>query len=221
MGRRCRGRSECRGRSGTIVSASQPHPQLLGVVLCGGQSKRMGRDKASLSCPASPSSGQSPAVDEDLPRTFLTHAVDRLRGLCGQIAVSGHCSVAHRQVVIRDDVDHQGPIHGVLASLRFAKQQGLAGCLMTPVDMPHLDGDDLGRVIQAWEASSVLTVAVSDRIEPLVAIYPTAIVDDLKSYLDRGDRSLMRWIQSIDHQSVVLSDRSCHNVNTPSDLPFN
>ena len=49
--------------------------RLLGVVLCGGRSSRMGQDKAML---PHPSGG-----------TFATHAADRLAKICDQVCISG------------------------------------------------------------------------------------------------------------------------------------
>lgn len=176
---------------------------LLGVVLCGGQSTRMGQEKAALV-----------HVKFD---TFLHHAIARLKPLCGEVVVSGKTSVVHSQLTIDDAVEHQGPIQGIAASLRHAAEHNAEAVLVTAVDMPDLTTDDLKLIVNAWKLIPQLTVPSSGRVEPLAAIYPVSTLPDIEACIDRGQRSLIRWIESTPHQKVVLPDGACRNVNTPDD----
>ena len=188
---------------------------------------RMGRDKSALPYPA-PTDLDCPAktapdwtAKAAKGQNFLTHATDRLQTLCKRVVVSGQSSVDHSFHVINDEVDHQGPIHGIVASLRFAKAESYDACFFTPVDMPNLTSDDLMRITDCWQESDTLTVAMSDRIEPLFAIYPVAVVEELEQCIERDNRSLMRWIKSTKHQTVAFSKTACRNINTPTDLKSN
>lgn len=212
------------------ASALEPavSSRLLGVVLCGGRSSRMGRDKASLPHPQGGS--------------FLQHAITRLTGLCDRVAVSGATEEQHNAIPLPDPIAHRGPATGIATALRFASAHGCQGCLITPIDMPLLTRADLQLLCLVWQQVGTLTVAHSapllshtsqpcDRshnttpsgeptgsLEPLVAIYPTALAEQLDLLAASEDRSLMRWILSRPFEAVKLPAVSCRNINTPDDL---
>ncbi len=178
--------------------------RLLGVVLCGGKSSRMGRDKAALAHP----SGQ----------TFLSHAIKRLANVCDAVVVSGDSTVAHAVPTIVDPVAHRGPATGIAAALDYAIRHGFDACFVTPVDMPMLSGKDLESLKEDWHARDQITVAESDGLEPLVGIYPIRFAGPLRQLAESESRSLFRWLGSHEHHRVKLSAACCHNINTPEDL---
>ncbi|MCS7465573.1 molybdenum cofactor guanylyltransferase [Stieleria sp. ICT_E10.1] len=184
-------------------------PKLLGVVLCGGASKRMGRDKAALTT----RQGQ----------TFLDHACRRLQAHCQTVCVS---SSPERDIDVQripDPPDSHGPISGIHASLSFAVEHGFDACVFTPVDTPSLTSTDLQTLIDVYANHREQVVcAVSDQtgghIEPLIAIYPVTLVDIIGTSIDAGQYSPRRLLRSLPIITVPLSAASCHNINTPSDL---
>ena len=123
---------------------------LLGVVLCGGRSSRMGCDKAML---AHPDGG-----------TFLEHAIDRLTGICHSVVISGGTHTHPLATLIEDSVAHRGPATGISASLEHAAAHKLTGCLITPVDLPDLTETDLISLRDQWNHSQELTMARTDRV---------------------------------------------------------
>jgi len=182
--------------------------RLLGIVLCGGGSARMGRDKAML--------------DHPQGGTFRSHAVGRLAPLCAQVFLAGRCAEPTDVPTLTDSVADAGPVGGVATALRQATDQSLDAVLVTPVDMPFLTTDDLRILCDTWsEHPDDIHVAVSgdqQRMEPLVAIYPVGCLSAI-DHLARGeDRSLSRWIPTQAHHRVSLRSESCRNMNTPEDL---
>ncbi|EMI22738.1 hypothetical protein RMSM_00328 [Rhodopirellula maiorica SM1] len=178
--------------------------QLLGVVLCGGQSLRMGRDKAAL-------------VHAD-GVSFLQHAIDRLSNLCDHVVVSGRTTIDHSVETIEDPVAYRGPATGVAAALNYAERHGFAACLVTPVDMPLLTPEHLSGMVDHWKSQNEITVAESDRVQPLVGIYPVRFAGLIQQLAESDNRSLFRWLGSHDHHCVRLPASCCHNVNTPEDM---
>lgn len=164
----------------------------------------MGRDKASL-------------VHAD-GTSFLQHAIDRLCDLCDDVVVSGHTSINHSVKTIEDPVAHRGPATGIAAALQYADRHGFAACLVTPVDMPRLTADHLSSLVDHWQKADEITVAESDRVQPLVGVYPVRFADPLQRLAQSESRSLFRWLESHDHRRVPLPASGCHNVNTPEDL---
>lgn len=182
--------------------------QLLGVVLCGGRSCRMGRDKAILPHPGG--------------GTWMQHATDRLVPICASVIVSGTSTARHTLETVQDRVPFRGPAGGIASALHYAARHSFDACLITPIDMPSLETADLRRLVQRWTASTPgrahPTIARSDRIEPLVGIYPVSLGQSMTTLAESADRSLSRWLESRSHVTVTLSKESCRNVNTLEDL---
>ena len=192
----------------------------LGVVLCGGQSSRMGQQKSLLR--------------HDSGGTYLQHAIKRLKDICDDVCIAGspsedHSATAeasaentHRDdITLADPVLYQGPVVGIVSGLQFAKEARLSACLVTPVDMPNLTVDDLRKLLYAWRSSQQLTIVVNEsdqKLQPLVGIYPVKILGAMKQLAQNDDRSLHRWLGQQTHQAIALSDHACHNVNRPEDL---
>ena len=190
-------------------------PSLLGVVLCGGRSTRMGRDKTQLPHP-------------DSGMTFLEHTVQRLQPVCRSVCLAGETrntpprTVPSDIVTIPDPIPGLGPAAGVAAALEHARLRRFAGCLVTPVDTPHLSTQDLRAMIDRWlpRADTVVCAvgARGRRLQPLIAIYPTGICNAIRELLTSGDRSLRRWLESHPHHEVTLDESSLININRPEDL---
>ncbi|NND98392.1 MAG: molybdenum cofactor guanylyltransferase [Pirellulaceae bacterium] len=189
--------------------------KLLGVVLCGGKSSRMGRDKSLL---GHPDGG-----------TYLDQAVKRLSDVCGEVCIAGTQDQNESSIVpfLVDPVLYQGPVVGIVNGLLFAQQQSCDACLVLAVDMPVVVGADLRNLKDAWLANRqscpdevICGLCDTDRIQPLLAIYPVGVLKDLQRLAGSADRSLFRWIKTVPHRTVSLSATSCVNVNSPDDLPL-
>lgn len=186
--------------------------KLLGVVLCGGQSSRMGRDKSDLTHV----SGTS----------FLRFSIERLLTICDAVAVStspaAASSLPPSVMRIEDPIAHRGPIVGVATCVAFARQNGYAGCLCTPVDMPDLIPEDLRRLRDAWQHSLDRAVCAIDsnsgRLEPLVAIFPSHLFASLAETAASEDRSLARWMTLQNVKTIPFTEGTLRNVNRPTDL---
>ena len=190
-------------------------PPLLGVVLAGGRSSRMGVDKATL-----PGDRSSP--------NYLAQATSRLASLVDQVGVSGRSEaellhwpgLSKGTIAIPDSRVWDGPAIGVEASLRVAHRLGLAGVLVTPVDMPDLDATELRKLIEAWEREPGTIVASfgADRPEPLVALYPITLLDELAELIETPHRSLFRFLCERPTIRVELPKSAARNINRPEDL---
>jgi len=210
---------------------------LMGVVLAGGKSSRMGTDKANLPHP------HPPSVDSNI--TYLQHAVMRLRPLLLTTAISGRSwdrKIGADVIAIADTLPHQGPAAGVAQSLRHAETLGLDGILVTPVDMPNLTTEHLRRLIDAWQAERtrsrcgsqqrglpplvgsplveiVVATFADQQPQPLLAIYPTALRSAIESLAQSNDRSLSRWLKQQPTIAIPLPQSAAKNVNRPEDVP--
>jgi molybdopterin-guanine dinucleotide biosynthesis protein A len=175
----------------------------------------MGVDKATL------------PADRPFPN-YLAQATSRLASLVAQVGVSGRSEAELRLwpglskgvIAIPDSRVWDGPAIGVEASLRVAQRLGLAGILVTPVDMPDLDATELRKLIEAWQADPGTIVGSfgGDRPEPLVAIYPVALLAELAELIETPHRSLFRFLCERPAIRVELPKSAARNINRPEDL---
>jgi len=183
--------------------------RLLGVVLCGGRSIRMGRDKAELRTPG----GQR----------FLELAVERLGQVCDDVCISGGHHRTTQQVLIADPVESHGPISGLVASLDHALENGFQACVFNPIDTPHLTAETLRSLVATYRSHrNEIICAVagpqSGHLEPLIAVYPVVVADVFRNAIKRGTYGLQRILAEQDCVRVILPAHVCRNFNTPSDL---
>jgi molybdenum cofactor guanylyltransferase len=181
---------------------------LVGVVLCGGRSRRMGVDKATLK------------IDDD--QTYLQQAVSRLAEVCAEVWISQQADQGwtHPAVTrsIIDPLMDGGPMAGICESLRQAQAAGREAILFCPIDLPELKVDQLQTLINRFQQKPVLTVAQFDRMQPLLGIYPTRYLGDIQSEVAQGHFGVTRWVKGIEHQAVALPWPVGRNVNRPDDL---
>lgn len=187
-------------------------PGWTGVVLAGGRSTRMGRDKALI--PFGPAG-----------RTLLDHALDRLAPEVDDLLVVGD-PLAHGHVgpfVVPDDQPGMGPLGGLVTAMRYATHDRL---LVLAVDMPAVDQ----RLLRALKAQmGHFTDAVvprhEDRTEPLSAAYHRRCSPVFEARLMAGMRSMRGALEHV--QCTLLpvrpgtEDRPAdlfRNVNRPEDL---
>ncbi|WP_244963516.1 molybdenum cofactor guanylyltransferase [Oceanidesulfovibrio marinus] len=189
-------------------------PGLTGLVLAGGRSRRLGRDKVVL-----PVSG----------RCMLEHMVDLLGPVCDRVWVSGRDAGSvglgaplHLEWV-PDEVTGKGPLAGILTGLRKARGPVLA----VACDLPLLDLATLEKLVAAWRNKPdnlVMTTYLQQEtgfIESLVAIYDPAAEPLLANALERGRCKISAAIPEHlrCHIPYSLNDSQVFfNVNYPSDL---
>lgn len=183
---------------------------LTGFVLAGGQSSRMGREKAWLPL------GRRPLIDLVIRR--LRPAVQRL------------CIIANarnaRQLkrlgapVLIDLKPDGGPLMGIYTGLLHTQT---ALNLFVPCDMPWIEW----RLVELLLSSCRGDVEAVASLHPLEAVQPFPLICHVRvcraigALLDRGERSLQSLLHKPRTQLVKIEEpglwRSFTNVNTPSD----
>ena len=190
--------------------------EIYGIILAGGQSRRMGRDKASALCGG---------------RSLLTWVQTRLEPQCAGLVVSrqGRMSVPAGlalPVVLDDIPGHAGPLAGILAGLDWLAQHraGATHAVVASVDTPFLPVDLVERLTaERDQAGAVLVCAASgDRRHPAVGLWPVALRHALRSFL--AEESLYKLGAFLDRHSLAVAAWPDHpfdpflNLNTPSEL---
>jgi molybdenum cofactor guanylyltransferase len=189
-----------------LSNSSNQRSGLLGVVLCGGRSRRMGIDKATLK------TGDG--------HTYLDRAVSRLAQVSEEIWISRQADQAWTHPLttrsIIDPLIDGGPLIGICQCMHQA-QATYEAVMFCPIDLPDIEVVHLQALIDRFHQHPVLTVAQFSRMQPLLGIYPTKHLCEIQSEINQGHHGVMRWVQSVEHQSVDLPWSVGRNVNDPGD----
>lgn len=184
--------------------------RIFGVILAGGQARRMGgRDKAFL-----PLAG----------RPLIAHVLDRLEPQVDRVLISANGDAARFAgfgCPIVPDAVPQGPLSGVLAALTAAAGMGATHVVSTPCDTPFLPGDLVPQLLLAAEAcaAGLAFAATADGDQPATALWPVSIAPALAAFLDSGEAKVTRFTTNHDAASAHFPDaRAFMNLNTPEDL---
>ena len=175
--------------------------QISAMVLAGGYSTRMGRDKAAL------------ALDG---RTFLEIQVDKLRALgVDDVMVSGAGYRAAGARTVEDVYPHLGPLSGLHACLLSAAHPA---CLAVSVDAPLIPIEALKELIQ-MHTGGVTALCHGERVEPLMAVYDRALSGEAERLLHSGNTSIMQLLRNapLTKYAYRLDEFLLTNCNTPED----
>lgn len=194
---------------------------IVGVVLAGGRSRRMGGGDKTL---------------RDLGgRTMLAHIVVNLAPQVGRVIVNANGEAARFAAlelpVIADAAeDYAGPLAGVLAGMRWAAAN-VRGCrriVTVPGDAPFIPSDLVTHLVAASDrADGAIAVAQSaDVLHHVTALWPVALADALAAAVDQGERKIGDWaarqgIVPVPFDLVSIDGRTIDpffNVNTPDDF---
>ena len=157
------------------------HKNVLGVVLAGGQSRRMGRDKAGIEIAGA-------------HETFGARAVRVVSACADEVIVVGHGrGMPPGLVTIADS--GEGPLVAIVVALAYALAHNFDSMIVVPVDMPALTENALKKLIQA-DADAVFYVDGDDE-HPLPIVLSTLTYNALSGCVRSGTRSLHHGISSI------------------------
>lgn len=176
-----------------------------GIVLAGGQSRRMGGgDKALADLGGQP---------------MIAHVIARL-GCARAISANGDPArfAPFRLPVLPDSVaGWQGPLAGVLAGMDWAAARGIARIVTAPADSPFFPRTLAARLLAA--PARVALACHDGRDHPAFAAWDTGLADELRAALGRGERRMIDWMQAKGALRVAVpGDDPFFNVNTPADL---
>jgi molybdopterin-guanine dinucleotide biosynthesis protein A len=181
---------------------------IYGLVLVGGQSQRMGRDKALLTY------GDG--------RTQLEVTSSLLQGVCQQVFISqrkeqGFPIPADTKAVY-DSVDEvKGPLCGILSAMRAHPE---AHWLVLACDLPYLKITTLEKLIAEFQKEAPQLMAyrsTHDGLpEPLCAIYPAGSDVGLLALSQELGKSCPRKLLIVKEAALIEQDdpQSLDNINT-------
>jgi molybdopterin-guanine dinucleotide biosynthesis protein A len=192
-------------------------PDLTVAILAGGQSRRMGQDKAFVRL------GDRP---------MIAHVLDAVAGLAAErliIANPGPAYAALGVPVVADLIPACGPLGGLYTALMAMRTPWL---LLVGCDMPWLQ-----RPVLAWLAglrgeSADFPIIVPEwegRLHPLHALYARPCAEAILPRLHAGELRMHAFVRSqraliVPQNEIARLDpggQSLRNINTPEALRLN
>lgn len=174
-----------------------------GVILAGGRSRRMGRNKAEL---------------ELMGKTLLQRQVDKLLALGIQdIMLSGeNCPVLPGVRVIPDEYAGKGPLGGLHACLRAAQNPA---CLVVSIDTPLVPAVALTHLCQT-HGGGVTVLRHGGQEEPLLGVYDCRVAESISALIEDG-RYAVRALRDVVPWSdfdYLGPEEQLMNCNTPKEF---
>lgn len=181
------------------------------IILAGGKSTRLGFDKRQLVLEGS---------------SILTTLVSRLSPsfekiicVCNEQPLDESLGMA----LIKDEIQHQGPMGGIQAGLRSSKTEWntVVGC-----DMPFVTLDFVkSLILNASDSVDAVIPLSSKGIEPLLALYSKRCLPAIDRLLESGSRKITNLLEAVRVRYVDYSGMDngnqpsvFFNINTPLDL---
>jgi molybdopterin-guanine dinucleotide biosynthesis protein A len=180
------------------------------IVLAGGRSSRMGTPKALLLFDGEP---------------LIAYVVATLRRLFAEVVVvaaPGQSLPSMPATLVRDEVEHQGPVAGIYYGLRAA---GGDVSFVTSCDSAFLNVDLIAHLVSEIPEHDVVVPHWQGRHQPLHAVYRRSVSPLLAEQLARGelrpvylfDRVRTRRIDEEEIRRFDPDGSSFFNMNTPED----
>ena len=183
------------------------------AILAGGDSFRMGQDKASLS-------DNSPALIE--------RQVSDLRNLSDSMPIF-ICAGSRRYVELNvhnvrhvsDAVKSAGPLAGILQVLESVADAGLGDgyVLVVPTDSLVPPASVYRLLTDSISFSSKVVLLQAERLHPLHGLFSATLASRMRNYVESGGRSVMGFLDNQLWETVTAPPEwePCLNFNMPEE----
>ena len=183
------------------------------AILAGGDSQRMGKDKAALG---------------DKDSSLIEWQVKDLRDLSEALPIL-ICSGSRRYEALNtydirhvpDSVKSAGPLAGVAKALETAATGGFEEgyVLVLPTDSLIPPSHVYDRLTGAMSAASEVVLLKGEHLHPLHGLFSVSLTSSMNDYVESGGRSVMGCLDDSSWSAVTVPRawEPCLNFNTPED----
>lgn len=178
-----------------------------GLILTGGKSSRMGRDKSQLNYHGKPQK-------EVMKKLLLDQGIKTyysVRDFSTSLEMTEENS-------IQDTVHDLGPFGGIYSAFQ---KDGNSAWFVLATDLPFVNQELIQLLLEKRNPNKVATVAQGRNKaypEPLIAIYEPAACPILQENFEQGNFSLVKMLMSSDLEIVAVEDAMIRNVNTKEEF---
>ncbi len=193
------------------VSGSQGRiPGISGVILAGGESRRMGSDKSLLPMGSA---------------RFIDLSFRCLDALFEEVIIVTNNPGLYQHLPCRKVPDlYVG--HGALAGIHSGVHHARAErSFVVACDMPFLSPEVIRHICSRTREADVVIPRTEGGLEPLHALYRKSCLPAIEAVLDAGDRKIRHFFPAVKVSEIGQSElekldaeaRFSHNINTPEE----
>lgn len=183
-----------------------PEVEVEAFVLAGGKSSRMGRDKGLVLF-----NGHS----------MVSYVLKALSKTEIPFKIIAHDAGYEKfgPPVYPDLIEEKGPMGGLLTA--FSNTQAKAVFLIS-CDIPLITFEAIKQLLDMAEKKRIIAATVEGRINPLFAIYPVTLTEEVKERIQEDNLKMTGFILENKHTLVSSISRKMpdifRNINTPEEL---
>ncbi len=183
--------------------------ELTGIILSGGKSRRMGKEKGTSLLFGKP---------------LIEYAVDVITQICDEIIIGTNTNDYNYlgYQVVRDEIKNIGPIGGIYSCLKSSQT---TDNIILSCDMPLVSVDLTKYILSEREDFEVVVPEFKGFPEPLCAFYNKNIIDRLLKNIHSGKFKIQEVIKQfhitrlpIDSTLPFYNEHLFTNINSPDDL---
>ncbi|MCX9155318.1 molybdenum cofactor guanylyltransferase [Niveibacterium sp. 24ML] len=183
--------------------------QLSGLILAGGEGRRMG--------------GVDKGWVEYQGRPLIEQVLDRLAPQVSQVLISANRNrERYGALGVAVLADRQNGFCGPLAGIESGLHAAAPGWLLcVPCDSPDLPPNLAQKLAQATaNGAAAAVVSLHGRMQPVFCLLQTALAARLSADLEKGERRVGAWLESIGARPVDFTDQAgaFKNLNSPDTL---
>jgi len=182
-----------------------------GILLAGGKSSRMGKDKALIKF------GNE---------TFMSNSLKKLNKLFNEVIIVADDESKYdieNIKIIKDIYPGMGPMGGIHTALKSAKNDWI---FVIPCDMPMWEPFLVEEILKYREGYDIVVPVIKDHMEPLFALYKKTCLPEIEECLNNNIIKVIELYplvrtRLLDLEKAHMVDqctRSFFNINTPEDL---
>jgi len=195
------------------------------IILCGGQSRRMGQDKGSMEIQ------NKPMIKHILDT--LNHEINEAIVVLNDSKRVGKYSefinpkdYDYHLIFIEDEIKNKGPLSGILTGLKHAKSEY---ALILPCDSPYTSSNYIKTIFNEIDENYQAVVPYCDdknklkTSQPLHSIYNKNTIETIEKLIDNESLHIKGLIEKIDTKFILIDNKKIlkkefRNLNSPKDI---
>lgn len=189
------------------LGAEHPADAITGVILAGGQSRRMGQDKARIE------------IDGE---TLVTRVEKVLRLFCAEVIVAGdRPDLARPDLPCYPDLYPGSALGGLYTGLFHARTPWI---FAVACDLPFPSGALARALIERRNGYDAVVIRTAKGWEPLFAVYGKSCLNPMRRLLEQGNLRIFDCFADLHLCTPALGElppgweRALANLNTPDDV---
>lgn len=186
------------------------YPTVTGVILAGGQSRRMGGNDKGLILYKN--------------KALISHVIHNLAPQVEKLIINANRHTAQYQQfdypVVSDAIEgYVGPLAGMLTAMQHTDSDFI---LTSPCDCPHITPQLRRRLMESLllTQSDVAVASDGQRLQPVFSLIRRSLLNNLQQFINDGGRKVDLWLSQQKKVEVDFSDQpqAFINFNRPEDI---